>query len=153
MNVPMNRYVDTPILFTEDGWINATYLSKYYGKRLDCYFDNLETHTYIDMLCELYQVDDYRYFIKARRGKNGGTLIHYDLAIHFGYWLLKRKETAFGYNVSIPYLEHLRQQYHSILHPEIITNSPIPPIMNRVNLMANLRSLSELLDEDYNELM
>lgn len=145
MNVIIHHYPGTPIFFTEEGYINITYIAKQYNKRHDHYFENLETHTYINMMCDKYDVDR-SYFIKTYRGKGGGTWMHYELINHFGHWLIKRKETVANYNGTIPYIQHLRQQQSPPFTPIAINNNVEVPSRYGRPLMASLKSLSMILN-------
>ena len=72
--------------FTEDGWFNATAAADRFGKRVQHYLDNAETQDYINALCDENNRNS-GYFIRAKRGRNGGTWFHPDLAVHFARWL------------------------------------------------------------------
>ena len=67
------RYREGLIHYTPEGWINATILAFFFRKRLDHYFVNLETRTYLAGLCLLAGVTDPSYFVKASKGRYGGT--------------------------------------------------------------------------------
>ena len=72
--------------FSEDGWFNATVAAERFGKRVQHYLDNAETNEYIQVLRE----ENSRkagYFVVRKRGRNGGTWFHPELAIHFARWL------------------------------------------------------------------
>ena len=96
------NYQGIEVSFNEDGWFDATSAAEKYGKRVDHYLANAETKEYIYALCEednplkvsdynTRKVGDYKvtenHFIKAKKGKNGGTWFHPDLAVHFARWL------------------------------------------------------------------
>jgi len=106
MSSDVFSYRNSPIEFTTAGWINATKLAAYYGKQINNYFVNMETTTYIRMLCESKGVDDPRYFVQTRRGRNGGTWLQIELAIHFAHWLIKRRESAYSHRVTLLPLKH-----------------------------------------------
>jgi hypothetical protein len=71
------------ITFNDDGWINATEVANYYGKRIDHWLSNQETKEYIEKL----NTRNYGDLIMTRKGKNGGTWLHPKLAIPFARWL------------------------------------------------------------------
>lgn len=84
------------ITFNSDGWINATEVANFHGKRIDHWLSNVETQEYIQKLNtiisgnsntrnngDLQPVD----LIKTKRGNNGGTWLHPKLAIIFARWL------------------------------------------------------------------
>jgi hypothetical protein len=79
-------YDELVVDFTEKGWINATKLSKAFNKRLDSYFENLETKEYIEIRCEMSNLP-VTAFIKKREGRYGGTWLHPKISIHFNRWL------------------------------------------------------------------
>lgn len=80
-------YRDLAVNFTEEAWLNATAVAERFGKRVDHYLANAETKEYIAALRETENTRDVGDFIKSKRGKNGGTWFHPDLAIHFARWL------------------------------------------------------------------
>jgi len=71
------------ITFNDDGWINATEVANYYGKRIDHWLSNQETKEYIEKL----NTRNYGDLIMTRKGKNGGTWLHPKLAVPFARWL------------------------------------------------------------------
>lgn len=95
--IPTN-YQGQAISFNEDGWFNATEAAARFGKRVDHFLANEETKEYITVLFEVDSVldntrnpGDYKmglsHFVKTKRGKNGGTWFHPDLAVFFARWL------------------------------------------------------------------
>lgn len=106
-NIVKAIYQDFSVFFTEDGWLNATRIAEQYGKRVDHYLANAETREYIAALNfdANENTRDSGYlkigksgisphlkaretaYIKTKRGKNGGTWLHPELAVHFGRWL------------------------------------------------------------------
>jgi hypothetical protein len=81
------NYDNKEINFSEDGWFNATAAAERFGKRVDHYLANSETKDYLAALCEEDNTRKVGDFIKAKRGRIGGTWFHPDLAIHFARWL------------------------------------------------------------------
>lgn len=79
-------YQDFDITFTEDGWFNATKAADKFGKRVDHWLENQETKDYVSALCEISNTRKEGY-LKTRRGKNGGTWLHPDLAVVFARWI------------------------------------------------------------------
>ncbi|MFH0996411.1 MAG: KilA-N domain-containing protein [Pseudomonadota bacterium] len=75
------NYGGKEISFNEDGWFNATDAADRFGKRVQHYLDNAETQDYINALCDENNRNS-GYFIRAKRGRNGGTWFHPDLAAH-----------------------------------------------------------------------
>ena len=92
-------YRDLSISFTEDAWFNATAVAERFGKRVGHYLANAETKEYIAALRETENTRDVGYFIKAKRGKNGGTWFHPDLAA---------LERRYG---KIPYVKSIRARF------------------------------------------
>lgn len=80
-------YQDQVVSFTEDGWFNATQAAERFGKRVDNYLANAETKEYIEALCDGDNPWKVRDFVKTKRGRNGGTWFHPELAVHFARWL------------------------------------------------------------------
>jgi hypothetical protein len=80
-------YDSHPMSFSADGWFNATDAAERFGKRVDHYLANSETKDYLAALCEDENTRKVGDFIKAKRGRNGGTWFHPELAIHFARWL------------------------------------------------------------------
>lgn len=69
--------------FNSDGWFNATAAAKKFGKRLDHWFSNAETKTYIEKLTTRNSGE----LVKTKEGRNGGTWLHPKLAVVFARWL------------------------------------------------------------------
>jgi hypothetical protein len=140
-------YENSPIQYTQEGWINATALAKHFRKRLQNYFDNLETQTYLNMLCQVRGVGS-EHFIQAREGRTGGTWLHLDLAIHFGYWLIKRKETATGYSTLTLPLTHTHQEV--IAEPYTITTNTRLALNNgEAEVLVKLSQLNLVLKQPF----
>ena len=79
-------YQELSVSFTEDAWFNATKAAEKFGRRVDVWLKTQETKEYIAALCEMSNTTERRY-LKTRRGNNGGTWLHPDLAIVFARWL------------------------------------------------------------------
>lgn len=79
-------YQNLGVTFTEDGWFNATKAAEKYGRRVDVWLKTQETKEYITALCESSNTTEKGY-LKTRRGNNGGTWLHPDLAVVFARWL------------------------------------------------------------------
>lgn len=86
-NLVKVNYQDLDVSFTEEAWFNATAVADRFGKRVDHYLANAETKDYIAALRETENTREVGDFVKAKRGKNGGTWFHPDLAIHFARWI------------------------------------------------------------------
>ena len=69
--------------FNSDGWFNATAAAEKFDKRVQHWFDNQETKSYIEKLNSRISGD----LVIAKRGKNGGTWLHPKLAVFFARWL------------------------------------------------------------------
>lgn len=88
-------YHDLSVSFTEEAWFNATTIAEKYGKRIQDWLDNQETKDYISALDDFHNHAKERdlntgksgIWVKAKRGKNGGTWLHPDLAVPFARWI------------------------------------------------------------------
>ncbi|HCB12141.1 MAG TPA: DNA-binding protein [Gammaproteobacteria bacterium] len=80
-------YQGLTVSFNEDGWFNATAVADRFGKRVDHYLANAETQNYIAALCEGENTRKVGDFVRAKRGRNGGTWFHPDLGVHFARWM------------------------------------------------------------------
>jgi hypothetical protein len=65
----------------------ATEAAAYFGKRVDHFLANDETKSYIGALCEPDNTRNVGDYVKAKRGRNGGTWFHPELAVFFARWL------------------------------------------------------------------
>lgn len=79
-------YKNHEVTYNSDGWLNATDLAEKYGRRLDVWLKTDETQNYIAALCENSNTTK-EWYLKTKRGNNGGTWIHPKLAVLFGRWL------------------------------------------------------------------
>jgi len=87
-------YNELAVSFTEDGWFNATKAAEKFGKRVDNWLRLDETKEYIAALERYRNPSEVRDsnttkngFLRTRRGQNGGTWLHPDLAVLFARWL------------------------------------------------------------------
>ncbi len=81
------EYQAFEVLFTEEGWINATEIAEKFGKRLDHWMENQETRVYITALDKHLNTPNSGDLARTKRGRNGGTWLHPKLAVAFGRWL------------------------------------------------------------------
>ena len=79
-------YLGTEITFNEDGWFNATKAAERYGKLPNEWLRLPSTQEYISALSEHSKCGEIPY-LKAVRGKSGGTWLHPKLAVRFAQWL------------------------------------------------------------------
>jgi hypothetical protein len=85
--VPAN-YSGHMISFDESGWFNSTQASSYFGKNPHEWLRLPSTQEYISALNDEYSNTGLsRIWVKSRRGNNGGTWLHPDLAVVFARWL------------------------------------------------------------------
>jgi hypothetical protein len=82
----LTNYQDSAMTFDEDGWFNATVAAAKFGRRVDNWLRLDETQAYISALTDGSNTSDVRY-LKTRRGNQGGTWLHPDLAVVFARWL------------------------------------------------------------------
>lgn len=77
------------VSFTDDGWINATEIADRFGKNPHEWLRLTATREYIEALSEdgASNTGKSRIWFKTRRGNNGGTWLHPDLAVTFARWL------------------------------------------------------------------
>ena len=86
-HIVLAHYQDLVVSFTEEAWFNATAVAEKYGKRVDHYLANADTKDYIAALCEAENTRKVGDFVRSKRGRNGGTWFHPDLAVHFARWI------------------------------------------------------------------
>ena len=79
-------YHGQAMTFNDDGWFNATVAAERFGKRVDHWLKTQETNEYIAALCESSNTSKKGY-LRTKRGNNGGTWLHPDLAVVFARWL------------------------------------------------------------------
>lgn len=90
MNIITTFYYDGGgITFaTGDGiWINASEMSKGFGKRPADWLELHSTEEYLATLLEVRNCEEMSQFIKTAKGSDGGTWFHEDVAIEFARWL------------------------------------------------------------------
>ena len=75
--------------FDGHGWFNATEAAKRFGRRVDHWLKTEDTKEYMAALVEMTNTPEKGY-LKTRRGNNGGTWLHPDLAVPFARGLDKR---------------------------------------------------------------
>lgn len=101
------------ITFNSDGWINATEVANFHGKRIDHWLNSPETQEYINELKSLNSRDlkspksgdlEVIDLIKTKRGNNGGTWLHPSLAVVFARF------------ISVKFAIWCDQQVNSIIH-------------------------------------
>lgn len=84
MNLITATYQDRPILFTENGWFNATDVAKSYGKEPS---EWLRLPSTVEYLAALERKSGKIPYYTTRRGRNGGTWLHPKLGVRFAQWL------------------------------------------------------------------
>lgn len=89
MNIIKIDYAGSTIEFREDGWFNATEAAARFGKRVNDFLSLPATKEYITALD--YDTDPNTrksgIWVKTKRGNNGGTWLHPDLAVQFARWI------------------------------------------------------------------
>ena len=81
-------YKGTPFQFREDGFFNMTKAAKYFGKRLDHFWENAYTVEYVEELRNVLTHRNPGKLIEATSGRyHGGTWAHPKLAVFFARWL------------------------------------------------------------------
>lgn len=90
-------YHDLSVSFTEAAWFNATAVAERFGKRVNDFLSLPATKEYIAALDSeaglntgksgISNAGESRIWVKAKRGKNGGTWLHPDLAVQFARWI------------------------------------------------------------------
>jgi len=86
LSLVLTNYSGHMISFDEGAWFNATEAAAYFGKRVDVWLKTKETKEYISALCDISNTTKKGY-LKTKRGNNGGTWLHPDLAVVFARWL------------------------------------------------------------------
>lgn len=79
-------YQGHAIAYQGDGWFNATQAAARFGRRVDVWLKTDDTQAYISALCERSNSTE-KWYLKTKRGANGGTWLHPKLAVHFARWL------------------------------------------------------------------
>lgn len=88
-NIIRLDYQGLDVGFTEDGWLNATAFAERFGKRVNDFLSLPTTKEYIAALDdeEISNTGKSGIWFRAKRGNNGGTWLHPDLAVRFAQWL------------------------------------------------------------------
>lgn len=91
------HYQDLAVAFTDEGWFNATTVAERFGKRVNDFLSLPTTKEYIAALNDhadsntgfsgISKVGESHIWFKAKRGNNGGTWMHPDLAVRFAQWI------------------------------------------------------------------
>lgn len=71
------------IQFNDDGWFNATAAAERFNKDLSNWVRSVDAVSYIDALKSVENTD----YLVTKKGRNGGTWLHPDLAVVFARWL------------------------------------------------------------------
>ena len=89
MNLITATYQDRSILFTEDGWFNATEVAAHYGRRPTDWLSLDSTKDYLGVLSEILRSEESSLLKVKRggRGKSDSTWFCPDLAVPFARWL------------------------------------------------------------------
>lgn len=82
-------YQGLAVAFTEEAWFNATAVAEKFGKRVNDFLVLPTTKEYMTALDleAIQNTGKSGIWFKAKRGKNGGTWLHPDLAVQFARWL------------------------------------------------------------------
>ena len=86
-NVIPFHYQGSPVQFNTDGWINATSVSKRFGKRPNDWLELPSTSEYLESLARHLNTGESGNLTRTARGRNGGTWLHPKLAVVFARWL------------------------------------------------------------------
>lgn len=81
-----STYQGLEVHFTEDAWFNATEAAARFGRRIDVWLKSQETRDYIAALCEISNTTE-KWYLRTRRGNQGGTWLHPRLAVVFARWI------------------------------------------------------------------
>jgi len=141
MNVLIHNFGDLPVFFNNNAWANATKAAAHFGKRLDNYFDNLDTKEYMEIVKEDLGVTDNASIVLAKRGNYGGTWMHPDLLVHFSRWLNPRfghwadKQVKFILSSSKNYSEWVRYR-HGAASSNKLLNGVIKRVYAEVGIVA-----------------
>lgn len=73
----------SPMQFNDDGWFNATAAAEKFNKDLSNWVRSVDAVSYIDALKSVENTD----YLVTKKGRNGGTWLHPDLAVVFARWL------------------------------------------------------------------
>ncbi|WP_299466319.1 KilA-N domain-containing protein, partial [uncultured Microscilla sp.] len=87
-NLMIQSFGDSKIVFTEQGWINATATCKAFGKNgLDNYLRSKQFIEYAQVVAVSLQYDDFMDLKKTKEGRWGGTFLHPKLVFEFARWI------------------------------------------------------------------
>ncbi|VVP89999.1 hypothetical protein PS918_03140 [Pseudomonas fluorescens] len=86
-NVIPFDYEGHPVQLSADGWLNATAISKRFGKRPSHWLDLPTTAEYLEALAKRLSVGKSDTLIRRKMGRNGGVWLHPKLAVAFARWL------------------------------------------------------------------
>ena len=86
-NIIPFQYGNITVQFNADGWINATEISRAFGKRLDNWIRRPETKQYIESMMKYSNSLKSRELVIKKAGRYGGTWLHPKLAVVFARWL------------------------------------------------------------------
>jgi len=91
-NVVPFHYQGQPVRFNSDGWINATDVSKRFGKRPNDWIALPSTAQYIEALNrhlfgDTGESGNDKLIVSRRGGREQGTWLHPKLAVAFARWL------------------------------------------------------------------
>ncbi|AQW68389.1 KilA-N domain-containing protein [Pseudomonas parafulva] len=86
-NVIPFDYEGHPVQLSTDGWLNATAISKKFGKRPSHWLELPTTGEYLGALAKRLSVGNSDSLIRRKMGRNGGVWLHPKLAVAFARWL------------------------------------------------------------------
>ncbi len=90
MNLITRHFESTPIVFNDDGWINATQTAKAFEKDIRDFVNTKQYKEYLKALAIYQKADEGKYRIGFKGGNDRtkqGTFLHPDLLILFARWL------------------------------------------------------------------
>lgn len=86
-NIVPFDYEGHPVQLSADGWLNATAISKKFGKRPSHWLALPTTSEYLEALAKRLCVGSSDTLIRRKMGRNGGVWLHPKLAVAFARWL------------------------------------------------------------------
>jgi len=84
-----SHYENQPMIFSEEGWFDATSSAAHFGKRPVDWLSLDSTQEYITTLCDILRSEKSS-LLKVKRGGKGrsdSTWFHPKLAVSFARWL------------------------------------------------------------------
>ena len=83
------HFEETPIIFNNDGWINATQTAKAFGKEVRAFMKSKQFKDHEKALLKYHKSDSTKLHItfKGNTQREQGTFLHPDLLIMFARWL------------------------------------------------------------------